>query len=105
MLHFAIISGLLVMPAWPPCINPSFYLAMLWAAIVLYFAVLTSQPGYLLKAGETGFVVPKSSIDLNEPGDEERDCLVCEFRRPLRAKHCYTCHRCVIKVFFFEGFV
>ncbi|RXK35073.1 palmitoyltransferase AKR1 [Tremella mesenterica] len=70
----------------------------LGACVYNFYKGIVTDPGWVPKAASDGEI----KMALEELADEGRlngtnFCIECMTRKPLRSKHCRTCHRCVAR--------
>ncbi|KAF2763207.1 palmitoyltransferase akr1 [Pseudovirgaria hyperparasitica] len=84
--------------SWSNIFNNAFFMASYGLCTYFYFTTMFEDPGYVPKPGSRQ--VQKAVIEeLMELRlfDENHFCTQCMVRKPLRAKHCKRCNRCVAK--------
>jgi len=74
----------------------AFFIGLNFVFLGLYYKVLNMEPGVIsTKNRADEWRTYMEMIERGEPAPQF--CLTCMIRRPLRSKHCKTCHVCVAK--------
>ncbi|KAH7423024.1 hypothetical protein KP509_12G036300 [Ceratopteris richardii] len=84
------------------------YFGLLILTLILYLRVAGSNPGYVMEEQKVGLQSRvHATISALESGNDARTvkcdsscdklCSICKVHKPLRAKHCHDCNKCVLK--------
>ncbi|KAL5541223.1 hypothetical protein UlMin_042696 [Ulmus minor] len=74
-----------------------------FGSVIMLYKCTSKDPGYIKRPGDLGSSIDAEdlllNIDLNSSstwaGNWSQLCPTCKIIRPVRAKHCSTCNRCV----------
>ncbi|XP_040180663.1 palmitoyltransferase ZDHHC12 isoform X2 [Rana temporaria] len=78
-------------------LKPLLFILTVLCSVGLYFAVSLMDPGYVLSDSEKTFseLAEQETSTMISSTVSMRRCGYCLLKRPMRARHCKSCNRCV----------